>query len=118
MNKKISLFLVLLTLFTACTSPKSTAKEFLEALNHHEFETALNLVTEDSKPILFELINDQNTQIPPVEITIKECVAVDENDDHVRCLYVVKGNGEAFEKKMHLVSENNEWKIDMTRLIE
>lgn len=112
-------FIVLfLLLFTGCTSPQSTSRDFLEALNHHQFESALELVTEESKPILYDLISTQTQQIPEVEIDVIQCAAVDENDDHVLCLYAVNGNGESFEKKMHLIKEKNKWKVDLTREIE
>lgn len=112
------LLLLFLIFFFSCTSPKNTAQQFLEALNSHQFETAMNLVTKDSEPILYELINMQQEQIPDVKIEVKQCASVDENDDHVLCLYGINANGEYFEKKMHLIKENNDWKVDLTQEIQ
>ena len=117
MKKFVPLTLIILY-FISCTSPKNTAQEFLHALNQKEFETALNLVTEDSKPILFDLINQQTQEMPQVQIDVKNCASPDESDNHVICLYAITANGESFEKKMHLIKENNDWKVDLTQEIE
>lgn len=109
------LCLLSLLLFNACTSPKSTSQKFLEALNNKEFETALNLVTEDSKPILYNLINGQTQEIPSVKIHVKACASPNNDETQMLCLYEITSDTESFEKTIVLIKENNEWKIDLTQ---
>ncbi|MDO5654934.1 MAG: DUF4878 domain-containing protein [Flavobacteriaceae bacterium] len=115
--KFISIIFLIVSVVTSCTSPNSTARDFLVALNQKQFETATDLVTEASKPILYELIHQETQEMPEVQIKIENCAAAEENDKHVICLYSINNQGERFEKRIHLIKENNQWKIDLTQKV-
>ena len=113
--KNLLLFSFILLQFSSCSSPKTTAQDFLEAMNSSQFETAMNLVTEESKPILYGLINHQTKDIPKVNIKIKGCAETGEKDT-TTCVYVISNSeGETFEKPIKLLKQNNIWKVDLTQ---
>lgn len=115
---KKSLFIGCLSLFIfSCSSPENVAQEFLEAMNSSQFETAMSLVTEDSQGVLYSIINQQTSEIPPVTVEVKACADLDNSNEEVTCLYMISNDvGEHFEKRIKLKKENNQWKIDLTDL--
>lgn len=117
--RKFAIFLSLICftwLLTSCSSPKSNAQAFLEALNTSQFDTALSLVTKDSEPILYDLISRQNKDIPRVHIQVKNCIEISADGDEVRCIYDISNEAdEHFEKTITLVKEDYKWKVDLTQ---
>ena len=107
---------VFIIFLASCSSPKNTAQEFLEAMNSSQFETAMNLVSEESKPLLYNIINDNTGEIPKMKINVKECASLDEKDQNLVCIYSVNDGTETFERSIVLVKENQKWKVDLTQM--
>lgn len=115
--KFISGFL-LLFLFS-CTSPQSTAKDYLVAMKNAQFETAIGLVTEESKPILYAIILDKNFNYKDLKVEINECASLNQNDNEITCVYTfthVETNTVIERQTIQVVRENNLWKVDLTNL--